>query len=276
MRTIGLHLRLINSLTEVAEKALAMQLPLFQSFLVQQGSGALIHIEQEDIKKYLKIRQEKFKDLYVHGSYWINLAGVKYTKHYALDRELALAKKLEFTHLVLHPGSAKGAKTRREGIDAMARIINATMAKEHSIKIVLENTAYGSWSIGGDVHDFQILLTMLDHPEKILFCIDTAHAHSFGYDIIDATAREEFIQLLDATIGIERIALLHLNDTQEKRGSKKDRHEVIGKGVLGDEVLKSFVLHDRLKNIPLLMELPIMEQEQEQMMVDKIKQWHTE
>ena len=275
MRNIGLHLRLENSLTAVAQKALALGIPLFQCFLVQQGSGLLITLDDADVASYLKIRREHFGDVYMHGSYWINLAGVKYTKHFALDRELALAKKLEFTHIVLHPGSAKGAKTRREGIEAMARIINTTMRKEQDIKLVIENAAYGSMSIGGDMQDFGALVTMLEHPEKIVFCLDTAHAHSFGYNLIDPVARETFIELVDATMGLERIALLHVNDTKEKCGSCQDRHEVIGNGVLGFDVLKSFAMHEKLNQIPMIMELPVMEQIQEQQIINTVKQWHS-
>jgi len=275
-RKIGLHVRLTSTLTDVVQKALRLELPFFQCFLLLQSTGNLIQLDDADVQSYVELRRKHFNDIYLHGSYWINLAGVRFTKHYSLDRELALAKKLEFTHIVLHPGSAKGAKTRQEGIDAMAHVINKILRKEHTIKIVIENGAYGALSVGGDLTDFQLLLSKLEQPEKILFCIDTAHAHSFGYDIIDAASRESFIQLLDETIGIESIALLHLNDTNEKRGSQNDRHEVVGKGVLGDQVLRDFALHPRLKHIPLLLELPVLTEIEEKAVLDKVKSWHTQ
>lgn len=250
-----------------------LSVPLFQCFFIRQETGELIKFDDGDVKSFLTLRRQHFGDLYLHGSYWINLAGIKYTNHYCLKRELHMARWLEFTHIVLHPGAAKGARNRVEGIDAMARVINATMKHEHDIKIVIENGAHGNFSVGGDLHDFQQLLTKLDHPEKILFCIDTAHAHSYGYNIIDAQPRQEFIDLLSTTIGIQRIAVLHVNDTQERRGSRNDRHEVVGKGVLGDAVLRDFVMHPLLVDIPIIMELPVIEEDEEQALLNKVISW---
>jgi len=135
-----------------------------------------------------------------------------------LRRELTLAKSLEFTHLVLHPGSAKGAREKSEGIDALARMLNRLLFYERDIKVILENTAHGNMSVGSDLQDFQQLLQKLDQPERISFCIDTSHAHAFGYDIMDKSAQASFVDLLDELVGLERIVLIHLNDTKEKRG----------------------------------------------------------
>jgi len=276
LRETGLHLRLMTTLTDVVQKALRLELSFFQLFLVLQGTGTLVQPDDTDVQSFLTLRREHFKDMYVHGSYWINLAGVRFTKHHSLDRELALAKKLEFTHMVLHPGSAKGAKTKLEGIDAMAIALNKALRKEHTIKIVIENGAYGALSVGGDLQDFHILLQKLEYPEKVLFCIDTAHAHSFGYDLVDPASQDAFVKSLDDLIGIDRIALLHLNDTNEKRGSQNDRHEVVGQGALGDDVLKRFALHPRLIHIPLLMELPVLPDDQERAILEKVRSWHDE
>lgn len=275
IRKVGLHLRLVTSFTDVIQKALRLEVPIFQCFLLSQQSGTILEPTPEDVASFLALRKKHFGDVYVHGSYWINLAGIRFAKHFSLDRELALAKRLEFTHMVLHPGSAKGAKAKHEGIEAMARAINKTMRTEHTIKIVLENTAFARLSVGGDLEDFRQLLAKLDHPEKILFCIDTAHAYSYGYDLVDPVKREAFIAQLDATIGIDRIALLHINDTQEACGSRQDRHAMFGTGLLGESTLREFAMHDKLKHIPLLLELPIVSEADERIILDKVKSWHS-
>jgi len=254
-------------------QALRLKMDLYQCFMVLQGTGTLIALDDNDVQAYLKVRREHFGDLYMHGSYWINLASISFAKHYSLQHELAIAKRLEFTHIVLHPGSAKGAQSRFEGIDAMARVINTTLRTEHSIKLVIENGAYGALSVGGDLTDFQLLLAKLDHPEKILFCIDTAHAHSYGYNLMGAAAQNEFVALLESTIGIDNISLIHLNDTNELCGSKSDRHEVLGKGLLGEDVLREFAMHDKLKHIPLLMELPTLSEADEQIILNTVRSW---
>src|SRR5437667_347320 len=80
------------------------------------------------------------------------------------------------------------------------------------ITIVLENTCHGKLAVGSDILDFKVLLEKINKPERIGFCIDTAHAYSFGYDIADDQMQDDFIRLLESTIGIERIKLIHLND----------------------------------------------------------------
>jgi len=273
VRDIGVHIRLEGSLMSAVQKAARYAIPFFQCFLVSHKSGKLIRPNHEDIRNFLLARKQ-FGDLYVHGSYWINLATIQHMTHRALHRELYLAKKLEFTHIVVHPGSAKGAKDKQEAIEALARAVNTLLAQESVIKLVLENVAHGGMSIGGDLYDFKHMLAMLDAPERVSFCIDTAHAYSYGYDIVDLHEQNKFIQLLDNTIGINSIALIHLNDTTEQVGSKMDRHEIVGKGLIGNQALKSFILDDRLKEIPVLMELPMLSAEEELSVLDLVRSWH--
>ncbi len=273
MKHIGLHIRLTSTFTDLIEKAVRLNMPIFQCFFVSQETGELVIPNASDLERFLNLRRRYFKDVYVHGSYWINLANAFQKSHHSLHRELELAKKLEFTHMVLHPGAAKGVRTKREGIEVMARLLNAVTKTEHDIKFVLENAAHSKMTIGGDLEDFKTLLPMLDYPEKIVFCIDTAHAHAYGYDLIDEQSRNNFIALLDATIGIDKIAVLHLNDTKEKRGTKMDRHAAIGTGILGDQVLKSFMFHPKLAKIPVIMEMPSMLEEEEVRVFEKVRRW---
>lgn len=276
MRDIGLHLRLESELCEVAQRAHALTLPFFQCFLRPTGSKEPIFFAKRDVDLFLRTYRPTFNALYLHGSYWINLANIGRTRHHVLNKELHWAKKLAFTHMVLHPGSAKGAVHREEGIDAVASALNTLLKREHDIKIVLENTAHGKMSIGSDINDFGQVLQKLDHPERVLFCIDTAHAFAYGYDVRDPQGQEDFITLLDGTIGIDRIALLHVNDTHEYLGSCMDRHHMIGDGEIGQEALKRFVLHPKICTIPMLMEPPIASFSQEHDMLKKVLSWHNE
>ncbi|BDC34355.1 hypothetical protein Noda2021_03130 [Candidatus Dependentiae bacterium Noda2021] len=127
--------------------------------------------------------------------------------------------------------------------------------------------------MGGDLNDFKILLEQLERPEKLYFCLDTAHAYSYGYDISTDIEQERFIELVDKTMGLSQLALIHLNDTTEKKGSKIDRHAIPGKGNIGQESLKSFVNKKELAHLPLLLELPVLPLDEESAIVDIIKQW---
>lgn len=276
MRNIGLHIRITGTLRDVLEKALRLQIPLFQCFLINQVSGDHVQPTDQEVAEFARLRKEHFATTYMHGSYWINLAGVHPMTKRAFNYELDLAKRLEFTHVIVHPGSAKGADDRLQGIDALARTLNTAFKHENSIRCMLENTAHGNMSVGGDLHDFGLLLEKLDHPEKVVFCVDTAHAYSYGYDIVDAAQREKFIDLLDETVGIDKVQLIHLNDTFEKLGSKMDRHQILGAGTIGLEPLKNFMMHPRLRHIPVLLELPVMSEEQEIEMLTMVRLWAAE
>ncbi len=273
MRLIGLHLRLNSNLTTLIEKAIRLELPFFQCFLVHQYTKRLGKFDDEDVRNFLALRKN-FKDIYLHGSYWINLAGVRHTQHKSFTRELRLAHQLGFGYMVLHAGSAKGGKNKRDGIEALASAMNNILKNERTVEFVLENSAHGRLNIGGDLQDYKLLLELLDDPDAVSFCIDTAHAHSYGYSLNSEQALETFIEILESTIGVKRIRLLHLNDTQQKCSSKMDKHEAIGKGLLGDEWLRKFVLHPKLAHIPVIMELPEMSELEEFKILQKVRSWH--
>lgn len=274
MRHIGLHIRLTQSLLDLAQKAQRLQLPFFQCFFVIQETGKLAQVSEKEIKTFKKNFRPEFQSLYLHGSYWINLAGLKNNGFRVFQRELALAKKLSFTHMVLHPGAAKGARERVEGIDAFARMLNFILKNENDIQIILENTAHGNMTIGSDIHDFKLLFERLNHPEKVGFSLDTAHAYVYGYDIATEQGQEAFIELVDDAVGIDKIKLIHLNDAAHKCGSKIDRHAVIGKGNIGSTMLRHFILHPQLLHVPIVLELPVIAEEEEIAILDMVRSWH--
>jgi len=270
---VGLHLRLGNTLTALAHKAYRLQLPFFQCFFISQETRKLLQLTNAEIKQFVQMRRQYFNQLYLHGSYWINLASTAYNGYRTLERELAIAKKLEFTHMVLHPGFAKGARQRAEGVQALARALNKLLKHEQDITIVLENTTHGNLSVGSDILDFKHVLEQLEQPEKIAFCIDTSHAYSFGYDLVEEKEQDLFINFLESTIGIERIILIHLNDSKRKLGSRVDQHATIGEGYIGKNSLKRFMLHPKLCHIPVLLELPILKEKEEYALLTEVRKW---
>lgn len=270
-RKIGLHLRLTKTINDLAERAALLKLPIFQCFFIHQNTNQFVALSDEEIAVFLNTWRKKFDQLYLHGSYWINLASSS-TSNRILMRELDLAKKLEFTHIIMHPGSARRTGKKADGIAAIARKLNSILAKENDITLVLENTAHSGHSIGGDLNDFLLLRERLDHPEKIKFCIDTAHAYSYGYDITQEKTQKHFIELIQKCIGFENLALIHLNDIAQECGSRIDRHEIIGEGKLG-AILPEFIQHEHLKNVPIIMELPVMGEEEEKEILEMVRKW---
>jgi len=155
-------MRLEETLLATAQRAHRLGLRFFQCFFVTQSTGRVIKPTDEDVDAFIRFRQEHFDELILHGSYWINLAGVHQHTHRAFLREATLAKRLAFTHMVLHCGSAKGALERRDGIDALARSLNELLVDENGLIILLENTAHAGLCIGSDIRDFGALRPKLE------------------------------------------------------------------------------------------------------------------
>lgn len=269
LRKVGLHFRLTTTLSDLMEKAIRLKSPIFQCFFIKQGGSHHVEFSEEEIEKCNKLSHH-FDALYLHASYWVNLAGRRNNGWRAFQHELGLAEKLGFSHMIIHPGSATGCETKDEGIVYLAKALNKVLSKDSKVTIVLENGAHARKTVGGNLNDFAQLLKLLDHPEKIKFCIDTAHAHSYGYDVIGEEAQNIFLEQVDALIGRKNIALLHLNETAKECGSYIDQHANFGEGKIGNEALKRFMNHPVCKNIPIILEPPAYETEEEEVALLKL------
>ncbi len=274
MRKIGLHVRVPHTILDALSYARKLELPIFQFFLLDQIARRPLKIDHQVAQQFKKHAQAG-QIPYVHGSYFINLAHLRPAGRKALKREIEQAKQIGVPYIILHPGSATGSLTHKEGIAHLANIMNQLIEQEPDITFILENTAHGGKSVGSNIEDFKQLKKLIDHPERLAFCIDTAHAHTYGYDLSTPQKQEAFIDLLDDAIGIENIALIHLNDSFYESGSRIDKHAPLGQGTIGEEALKSFVLHPKLSSIPLILELPVLSYEQEVAMLQKVKEWHS-
>lgn len=273
MRLVGLHLRLENSLSALFERALQLNMPVVQCFLIAQGSKRYLEFSEEEMQK-CKALASQFKATYLHASYWVNLAGRKNNGWRAFNKEIQLGQKLGFTHIIIHPGSATGCLEKEEGIGLLAKALNKVMEQELSITIVLENTAHAKLSVGGDLEDFKKLLGLLTKPEKVAFCLDTAHAHSYGYDIVSPEGQEKFFSTVGSFMKKEQLALIHLNETNEPCGSLIDRHVLFGKGKIGDTALQSFINNPLCKDVPIILEAPALEALQEEKdLIQKVEKW---
>lgn len=268
-RTVGLHIRCNKTISEVLEKAGRLNLPIFQCFLRQQ-SGAIIE-QTPALTQLFRRYSRTFTALYVHGSYKINLADHTREQHPVLKQELHWAKKLGFTHMILHPGASA---SHERGIDSIARNLNLLIQQHPTIQFVLENVAFAGPSIGGSLEDLHHIKNKLDNPDKLGFCIDTAHAFAYGYNIREEKKRLNFIHEIDNLLGLSSIELIHINDTGSELASRNDIHCRMGQGIIGLEPLKEFAFDNRLSLIPLLLELPALDEAEELYDLNIVRDWH--
>lgn len=273
MKKVGLNLRLITNFEDLIAQAKRLNLSSFQAFVTFHETGNYITSSHEMFKRFA--RHKKDIELYVHGSYKINLASTVHSRnsYYFLKKELELTKRLDSSHLVIHPGSTEVGKTNEQGVDAIVKNLNELFKKGNFPTLLLENVAFGNRCIGGSLEDLALIRSKLDKPEKVKFCIDTAHAFNFGYNIADLHEQNLFIEDLEKKLGIDSIALLHLNDSLEQFASKRDRHAIPGEGFIGQKALEAFVSDRRLKHIACIVEVPNLCEDDLNEVVTKVSSW---
>lgn len=280
-RELGIHLRIDQSYSGVLEHAHRLGISSCQFFFIHQQSDRYLRLTKKEKETFLALRHKHFSTLYAHCSYWINSAsGNKVSADVSqvlLKKEISMAKQLDIEYLVMHAGTAKGfpnnpddTSHRQEGLHAIANLLNKALKIDDTVTVLLENTAHGNKTVGSDFCDFAQLRPLLKYPEKIGFCVDTSHAFAYGYNL---EATNTFVELLDQTIGLTNIKLIHLNDSKKPCGSRIDNHAIPGKGLIGEKVLKQFINHKKLKHIPLIIEPPLLNDEELVLMYKNVITW---
>lgn len=204
------------------------------------------------------MKENGMSKIVVHAPYIINLGNTTKPETFQLgvdflQSEIERTSFLEATQIVLHPGAHVGA-----GVDAgIARIVeglNEVLTQDYPVQIALETMAGKGSEIGRNFEELARIIDGVTNNERLSICFDTCHTHDAGYNII-----EDFDGVLnefDKIIGIDRLKVLHINDSKNVRGAGKDRHENIGFGHIGFDALKYIVHHPQLMEIPKILETP--------------------
>jgi deoxyribonuclease IV len=196
-----------------------------------------------------------------HDAYLINLASpdsaLRAKSLAAFIDEMERSEALELPYLVMHPGSHTGAG-EDEGLKNIVRSFDAVTrdTRGFRVKIAIENTSGQGTALGYALAHLQRILTEAEAPERLAVCIDTCHAFTSGYDLRDRASYDRFMDEFDGTIGLEMLAVMHLNDCKRGLGSRVDRHEHIGRGALGIDCFRSVMNDSRLTAVPKLIETP--------------------
>ena len=214
-----------------------------------------LHIkEAQELLKKNHIRQE---DLIVHAPYIINPANSSKQYVFDLAREF-LQKEVDRVHaigaryIVLHPGSFTDTSLE-QGLSTTIQQLNTIDFTNKDIVVCLETMAGKGSEIGYTFEQLQYILSNLQYPEHFGVCLDTCHMHDAGYDV---THFDDLLDEFDKVIGLNKVHVLHLNDSKNKQGSHCDRHANIGKGEIGFETLYAIAHNERLKDIPKILETP--------------------
>ncbi len=258
MIKIGCHLSSVGGFTAMARTALEIGANTFQYFTRNPRGGAAKAIDKDDVGNFLNIAaQHKFAPIVAHAPYTLNICSSaehirKFSKNIFTDDIL----RTEFTpnsYYNFHPGSHTGQGTD-VGIDQIADALNSVLKPEQTTTVLLETMTGKGSEVGGTFEEIKKIIDKTELKNKLGVCLDTCHVFDGGYDI--KSNLEEVLADFDRIIGITNLKLIHLNDTKNICGSKKDRHEQIGKGNLGLETIEKIINHPILKNLPFILETP--------------------
>ena len=207
--------------------------------------------------------REGIRTISIHASYLINLAGSaepfasqsRAGLAYEMERAPAYGATLVNTHIGSHRGAGADAGVRR-----IADNVRAVLEASHpSVRLVLENSSGGGDMLGSRLEELVTILEAvgpLAGTDRLAFCLDTAHLWGAGYDVSAAEGSAAVVDRFDALIGLDRLRLIHLNDSRSTLGSRTDRHEHVGAGLIGPLGLGALLRDPRLSRTTFIMETP--------------------
>ncbi|HEY0263307.1 MAG TPA: deoxyribonuclease IV [Granulicella sp.] len=264
-RRIGVHVGTTGGVWKAVERAAEAGANTFQIFSASPRTWKASAVKPEDAARMQELRSKlDINPVAVHASYLINLCSqtesVRENSIGAFRGEVERALALGCESLVLHPGSWKGL-TREEGLrlaaQSIERAIDGIVWQGKDFRILIENTAGAEFSLGGSLEQVAELVELLQTCAPVAVCLDTCHMHVAGYDIVSAEGYEETVKLIGETVGLDAVRVWHCNDAKAARGSKLDRHEHIGEGMIGAAAFRR-LLHDaRFAHAAFIAETPV-------------------
>jgi len=264
-RRIGIHTSVAGGVENAAERAYRLGCNTFQIFSSSPRQWSPYELGRPQCEQMKRLREKyDLKPLVIHTNYLVNLASTtelflkKSIEAFRGEIERALALCAEY--LVLHPGSFRGMDRDKGLLQTAAAIAAASRGlhlAEDGLTILIENTAGAEYSLGGSFEQVAEVIDRLRNHVPVGACIDTCHTHVAGYDIVSEEGFRETMAQLEATVGLKNIPVWHCNDAKATRGSKLDRHQHIGKGMIGAESFSWLLNDSRLSHAAFIAETPI-------------------
>jgi len=258
---LGLHLSIRESVAKVVERAVEKGCSTFQMFSRNPRGWHPKKLEPSEIESFKrKLKESQIWPVFIHTPYLLNLASPKRDVYHrslkALREELRRAGELGVPYVVTHLGSHLGYG-KKGGFQRIVDAINNSFAVvENRVVLLLENTAGTRNSTGSSFEDIRHIVSGIYDVERVGVCFDTCHAFAAGYDLVSKGAVEHTLSRFENILGLERLKLVHLNDSKSGFGSKLDRHEHIGMGRIGERGFRN-ILKSELRSLPLILETPI-------------------
>ena len=255
---IGCHLSCSKGFTAMERDAERIGATTFQFFTRNPRGSSVKALDLDDIREFLKRKEEKgLGTLVAHAPYTLNACSAdEKVREFARNTMADDLERLEHTPgnvYNFHPGShvKQGTET---GIRLIAETLNAILKPEQSTIVLLETMAGKGSEVGSRFEELREILDRVELSEKMGVCLDTCHVWDGGYDI--AGDLDGVLTEFDRIVGLSRLKAVHLNDSMNPLGARKDRHARIGEGHIGLDALVRVVNHPALRDLPFCLETP--------------------
>ncbi|MCK4339741.1 MAG: deoxyribonuclease IV [Candidatus Cloacimonetes bacterium] len=259
---LGAHISIAGGVFNIFERAKNITANSIQIFTKSNNRWFSKPYSKDEIEKFLKLLKEfNPYSIFAHDAYLINLCSPNpETEKKSIDAfmdEIKRCDQLNLPYLVMHPGSHLG-KGEEWGLNKIIENFNNTLNKnpDRNVTILLETTAGQGTNLGYRFEQLKYILDGVERKDKFGVCVDTCHIFAAGYDISTESAYEKTFVEFDEIIGLEKLKVFHLNDSKHPVGSKKDRHQHIGKGEIGLEAFRYLLNDNRFSDIPMVLETP--------------------
>lgn len=259
---LGAHLSIAGGLEKALTRGHALGCPTIQIFTKSSNQWKERVLEQSEITRFCQERKRTgINPVISHASYLINLASPDaegYRKSVdAMIQEVRRCEQLGIDLIVVHPGFHKG-QGMAWGIDRIAAALDAVHAGTEGVKvrITLETTAGQGSAIGGKLDEIARIMEKVKEQSRLAFCLDTCHLFVAGYDLRTEQGYRDLLRDIEDAIGVNNLRVIHLNDSKREIGSRVDRHENIGAGMIGEGLFRRIMTDASLAGIPKIIETP--------------------
>lgn len=255
---IGCHLSSSKGYLAMGKTALSIGANTFQFFTRNPRGGKAKAVDPQDAAALMKLAEENnFGPLLAHAPYTMNPCAAEPRllefAEMVMTEDLQALEYLPGNLYNFHPGSHVKQGTEI-GIEKIAAMLNRVLFAEQHTTVLLETMAGKGSEVGRSFEELAAILDKVQLQDKMGVCLDTCHIFDAGYDIVNSL--DEVLTSFGKLIGLDRLKAIHLNDSLNTLGSRKDRHACIGAGNIGLEALTAVINHPALKNLPFYLETP--------------------
>ena len=263
MKRVGAHVSIAGGVENAPLNAQAIGAKAFAMFTRNQRQWHSAPLSAESIEAFRRNCEEAgFLPSHIlpHDSYLINLGSPDPAKleqsRQAFTTEMKRAEALGLLMLNFHPGSHLNLVDEDACLGTIAESVNRSLDATAGVAAVIENTAGQGSNLGWRFEHLARIIELVEDKSRVGVCLDTCHLFASGYDLRTPEAFDATIAEFDRVVGISYLRGMHLNDAKQKLGSKVDRHECLGKGMIGIDAFAHIMRHPALEELPLILETP--------------------